>query len=106
MKILLDECLPLDLRHSFVGHTAHTAEWAGFKGKKNGELLRASEAAGYDVLITTDQGMAHQQSRAGRKIAIVTIRSGTNRLEDLLPFVPAVLEALPFVVPGQNVEVG
>jgi hypothetical protein len=29
MKILLDECLPLDFRHSFAAHDAHTAEWAG-----------------------------------------------------------------------------
>lgn len=29
MKILLDECLPLDFRHSFSGHEAHTAQWAG-----------------------------------------------------------------------------
>jgi predicted nuclease of predicted toxin-antitoxin system len=25
MKILLDECLPLDFRHSFPTHDAHTA---------------------------------------------------------------------------------
>ena len=47
MKILLDECLPLDFRHSFSRHDAHTAEWAGLKGKKNGDLLRCAEAAGY-----------------------------------------------------------
>ena len=29
MKILLDECLPVDFRHSFQAHEAHTAEWAG-----------------------------------------------------------------------------
>jgi len=34
MKILLDECPPLDFRHSFPGHDAHSAEWAGLKGKK------------------------------------------------------------------------
>jgi hypothetical protein len=55
MKILLNECLPLDFRHSFPGHDAHTAQWAGLKGKKNGELLRAAEVAGYDVLLTVDQ---------------------------------------------------
>ncbi len=43
MKILLDECLPVDFRHSFPTHDAHTAQWAGFKGKGNGELLRAAE---------------------------------------------------------------
>lgn len=50
MKILLDECLPLDFRHSFSNHEAHSTEWVGFKGKKNGELLQAAEAAGYVAL--------------------------------------------------------
>jgi hypothetical protein len=49
MKILLDECLPLDFRHSFPDHEAHTAELAGLKGKTNGELLREAELAGYEV---------------------------------------------------------
>jgi hypothetical protein len=57
MKILLDECLPLDFRHSFPNHDTHTAQWAGLKSKKNGELLRAAEIAGYDVLLTVDQGI-------------------------------------------------
>jgi hypothetical protein len=59
VKVLLDECLPLDFRHSFHHHDAHTAEWAGLKGKKNGELLRAAEEAGYDVLLTVDHGIPH-----------------------------------------------
>jgi len=42
VKILLDECLPVDFRHSFAKHDAHTVEWAGFKSKKNGELLLAA----------------------------------------------------------------
>jgi hypothetical protein len=44
--------LPIDFRHSFRDHQAHTAEWAGLKGKKNGELLREAEVAGYEVLLT------------------------------------------------------
>ena len=79
MKILLDECLPLDFRHSFPDHDAHTVEWAGLKGMKNGELLHAAELAGYEVLLTVDQGIAHQQSLVGRKISIVSIRAKTNR---------------------------
>ena len=71
MKILLDECLPVDLRHSFPGHEANTVEWAGFKGKKNGDLLRAAEIAGYTVLLTVDQGMPQQANAPGRKLAIL-----------------------------------
>lgn len=105
MKILLDECLPLDFRHSFPDHEAHTAQWAGLKGKKNGELLLAAELAGYDVLLTVDQGLPHQQSSAGRKLSIILVRSRTNQLEDLLLLVDAILNALETIQPGQTVSI-
>jgi predicted nuclease of predicted toxin-antitoxin system len=104
MKILLDECLPLDFRHSFASHDAHTAQWAGLKGKKNGELLQAAEVAGYDVLLTVDQGIPHQQDSVGRKLSIILVRSRTNQIEDLLPLVDAIEQALETIQPGQTVE--
>ena len=106
MKILLDECPPLDFRHNFPGHDAHTAEWTGLKGRKNGELLRDAELAGYDVLLTVDQGIPHQQNVARRKLTIIAIRSRTNQLEDLLPLVGAILNALKTATPGQIVHIG
>ena len=105
MKILLDECLPLDFRHSFSGHEAHTAQWAGLKGRKNGELLRAAEAAGYDVLLTVDHGLPHQQRAAGRKLSIILVHSRTNQMEDLLPLVDAILRVLETIQPGQAATV-
>jgi len=105
MKILLDECLPLDFRHSFPGYDAHTAQWAGFKSKKNGELLLAAERAGYDVLLTVDQGIPHQRGSANRKLSIILLRAPTNQIEDLLPFVDAILNALTTIAPGQIVAI-
>ena len=101
MKILLDECLPLDFRHSFPSHEAHTAQWAGLKSKKNGELLLAAEMAGYEVLLTVDQGIPNQHHSASRKLSIILVRSRTNQIEDLLPFVDAILNALKMITPGQ-----
>lgn len=106
MRILLDECLPVDFRHSFPGHEAHSARWARLNGKKNGELLRLAESAGYDVLLTVDQGIPYQQNLACRKLSIIQIRSKTNQLEDLLPFVETVLNALKTLMPGQIVPIG
>ena len=105
MKVLLDECLPLDFRHSFHDYEAHTAEWAGFKGKKNGELLRDAELAGYDVLVTVDQGVVYQQNLVGRKLSIVLIKAKTNQLEDLLPLYDVVSKAIDAIRPGQVVSV-
>ncbi len=73
MKILLDECLPLDFRHHLPEHEVHTAEWAGFKSLKNGRLLQEAESAGYSVFLTTDQGIPHQQNLLGRGIAVLVI---------------------------------
>jgi predicted nuclease of predicted toxin-antitoxin system len=101
VKILLDECLPLDFRHSFPGHDAHSAEWAGFKGMKNGELLKQAELAGYAVLLTVDQGIPHQQSAAGRKLAVISIRCRTNQLEDLIPLASLILRAIETIAAGQ-----
>lgn len=86
-------------------HEAHTAEWAGLKGKKNGELLRAAESAGYDVLPTIDQGMPQQQNLAGREIAVVLVAYRTSQIEDLLPLVDAILQALEAIRPGQWVMI-
>jgi len=103
MKILLDECLPLDFRHSLPD--AHTAQWAGLKGKKNGELLLAAEAAGYDVLLAVDQGIPRDHDLAGRKISVILIRSRTSQLEDLLLLLEAILRALRTIQPGRAVVV-
>ena len=105
MKILSDECLPLDFRHSFPTHDAHTVQWAGLKGKKNGELLRAAEVAGYDVLLTVEQGIPHQQSPAGRRLSIILVRSRTNQIADLLPLASAIILALETIQPGQVVAI-
>jgi predicted nuclease of predicted toxin-antitoxin system len=105
MKILLDECLPLDFRHSFPNHVAHTAQWAGLKGKKNGELLQAAEIAGYDLLLTVDQGLPHQQRSSGRRLSIILVRSRTNQIEDLLLLLEAILHAMETIQPGQTAAI-
>jgi hypothetical protein len=86
------------------GHDAHTAQWAGLKGKKNGELLLAAELAGYDILLTVDQGIPHQHA-ADRRLAIILIRSRTNQIEDLLPLADVIILALEAIGPGHTVEI-
>jgi hypothetical protein len=40
---------------------------------KNGDLLTAAEEVGFDVLVTADKNIRHQQNLAGRKIALVVL---------------------------------
>ncbi|MCX6592943.1 MAG: hypothetical protein NTZ56_15600 [Acidobacteria bacterium] len=91
MKILLDECVDQRPRLMFPEHDCQTAAYAKLAGLKNGALLTASEAAGFEVLITTDQEIPYQQNLGGRRIAVLILCAPTNRLADLKPLVPAIL---------------
>lgn len=73
MKVLIDECLPHNLRLHLPRHEAITAVYAGFGGLKNGALLRAAEAAGFDVVVTGDLGMQYQQNVSNRKLAVISL---------------------------------
>ncbi len=46
----------------------------------NGALLSAAEAAGFEVLITTDKNLSYQQNLATRKIAVVVLGQGRRSL--------------------------
>jgi len=48
MRLLLDECIDERLRHAVTGHDCVSVRFAGFAGLKNGALLTAAEAAGFD----------------------------------------------------------
>ena len=41
----------------------------------NGDLIEAAEDEGYDLLITTDQNIRHQQDLTNRNIAILVLLS-------------------------------
>jgi len=71
MRVLLDECVNQRLRNYLPGHECESAEYAGFAGLKNGELLDAAESAHFDVLLTVDRGLEYEQNLAGRRIAII-----------------------------------
>ena len=105
MRLLIDECLPRALKLLLQEHTCRTVQEMGWSGKKNGELLSFAEAE-FDALLTMDQGFEHQQNLSQRRIAILLLVARSNQIEDLAPIVPAALEALGGIGPGQVVRVG
>ena len=104
MRLLIDECVDERLRLLFAGHECQTARFANLAGLKNGRLLEAAEAMGFDVLITVDQNIPDQQNLSQRKIAMVILRGRTNRLRDLELLVPAAISALGSVRAGEVVK--
>ena len=105
MKVLLDENLPHDLRHFLPKHDVFTVAYKAWDGLRNGELLRAAAADGFDVLITLDRGVEYQQNLAALPVAIVKLQCKSSKLVDLMPLVPAILLALGTLPPRTLVRV-
>jgi hypothetical protein len=80
------------LRADLPDHEVFTAVYAGFGGFKNGELLKAAEDAGHEVLLTGDLSLEYQQNMAGRKIAIVSLSANSWRI--VQHHIPAIAGAI------------
>lgn len=72
---------------------------------KNGALLRAAQVE-FDVLVTMDRGIRHQQNVRNLSISIVLLRAPSNRRADTAPLVPKVNAALKTIYPGEILEIG
>jgi hypothetical protein len=105
MRLLLDECVDERLRFLFPDHDCQTARFANLAGLKNGRLLDAAEAAGFEALITVDQSISEQQNMSGRRISVVILCGPTNRLRDLGKLAPAAISALVCIRRGEVVIV-
>src|SRR5207248_486751 len=100
MRLLLDENLDWRLRRDLLDHQAESVPLMGWAGIENGELLRKAAEAGFEVLVTMDSNMVHQQDVGRYAIALVALRARSNRLADTRPLMPALLALLPQIQPG------
>ena len=101
-RVLLDHCVPRRVRQALAGCEVATAYQCGWNELKNGALIEAAERAGFDVLITADKNLRHQQQLAHRRIAIVELP--TNALPALLPHFTAIVAAVDRIQPGSYLE--
>ena len=93
MRILLDEDLPRRLGPLLVGHEVSTVQSSGWSGIKNGKLLTEA-ATRFDAFLTMDGKLEFQQNLATLPIAVLVVEAMSNRIEQLVPLVPATLRAL------------
>jgi hypothetical protein len=106
MRLLLDECVPRRLKRELPGHDVHTVVEMGWSAKRNGVLLRLMLSEKFEGLLTVDQNIEFQQNVRASGIAVVVVIVQKNRLKELRPLVPAIIDALSRVQPGQVVRVG
>ena len=105
MRVLLDENLDWRLvRYFDADFQVTTVSQRGWKGMRNGELLRRASKT-FDALITMDKGIEHQQNLRKYTIGIILISAKSNRLQDIQPAMRRVNQALKTLEPGHVIRV-
>ena len=100
MRVLLDECIDRRFAKDIQGHEILTVPQAGWAGIKNGELLTRAQTQ-FDVFVTVDRNLAFQQNIPQFTIAVIVLQAKTNRLKDLHPLLPKLLQILTTAPKGE-----
>ncbi len=72
MRVLFDQGTPAPLRHALAPAQVSTVYELGWSERTNGDLLQAAEGR-FDVFVTTDRNLRHQQNLSGRQLAILVL---------------------------------
>jgi hypothetical protein len=102
--VLLDHCLPRRLRDFLQPHSIFTTAECGWQRLRNGNLLQQASTQ-FDVFLTIDKRLKHEQNLATLPIVVIVVMANTNRLVDLLPFVPEILQAISTIQPRALIEI-
>lgn len=99
---MFDHGAPAPLRNRLLGHDIDLAKECGLETMANGRLLKAAEASGYNVFVTTDKSIPFQHKLAGAALAVVIIPANWPQVEQRLPLVRRAIDQTP---PGKCVVV-
>ena len=102
MKIILDECTPHIVKKRLPHLAIFTVQEMGWAGVKNGALLNLVEGQ-FDVFITTDKNMSHQQNLSGRKLAFIVLP--TNQVPVVATLIPEIENVLMTIRDGDFIEI-
>jgi hypothetical protein len=102
MRVLFDHGTPAPLRSFLAGHTVTESKELGWDRLRN-ELVMAAEEASFEVLLTTDKNIRHQQNLSQRVIAIVVL--GNSRWPVVRRHVDRVVNVVNDAKPGTYSEV-
>lgn len=88
MKILLDENIPVKLKSIFSPNyiVSHVTE-IGLAGIKNGALMKKVVELSFDIFVTIDKNIKHQQNLKNIPFIFIVLDAPNNKISTLLPFV-------------------
>ena len=94
MKILIDENIDVNFKKDLFEFETKTVRDNNWVGIKNGELLKLAVNNGYDVFVTLDSNIRHQQNLSKLEITIFVLKSMDSRLSNLKLFIPQIKNLL------------
>jgi len=101
VKILFDQGTPAPLREALAGHVVATAYERGLAAVRNGDLIEIAEAE-FDLFITTDRSLRHQQRLPRDRLAIIVLL--TTSWPKIRVQVQVVVDAVDGIRPEQYLE--
>ncbi|HLP00126.1 MAG TPA: hypothetical protein VK171_16135 [Fimbriimonas sp.] len=106
MKILLDNCVVRRFGDLLEGHEVIHASRLGWAELENGDLIRAAEADGFDVMITVDKNVQYQQNVTGRRISIIVLTPRFVFYDQIAALAPSIKLALANLPQGSFIAIG
>jgi hypothetical protein len=94
VRVLLDEDVPRYLKQDLVGHQITTVPEIGWAGVRNGVLLGLAAAAGFEVLLTCDRNMQHQQNVPALGLALIVLAVPDKKPDTIRQHIPEILAVL------------
>ena len=103
MKILLDENIDVNFRHLLIWHDVFTVDFMGWKGIRNGDLLRAAIQDKFDAVLTMDKTIPKEQYLQQFDIILAILSPAKNTPNYIKELAPIILDKLPTAKKGKAV---
>jgi len=103
VKVLFDQNAPRPLSRFLVKHVVARAAELGWEELANADLIGVAETQGFEVLVTADRNLRHQQNLTNRKLAIVVLPWG--QWFKVRPHLTEVVRAVDAATPGSYTEI-
>ena len=103
MLILLDENLiSQKLKRPIIeaGYTVYNADNMGWRGTKDRDLLALADAHPFDVFITADKNLPHQQNMSIYQLRIIVLNTKTTKPDYLIPSIEQACLIIPMLTAG------
>ena len=98
MKLLLDEGVPDIIKQRLSSFSIFSVKEMAWRGITNGKLLDLMSQHEFQIIITTDKNLPHQQNLTKRQISAIILPA--NEIPTVVELLPEIAGAIDTILPG------